>query len=172
MPSLASIIPATSTSGAGLFAQMRGVFFDSDLVLRTVNKTKRKLLSRFGAYLRREARQSIRKRKKMSEPGQPPSSHKGWLKQHIYFAWDSSTESVVIGPIQLGRGTAPAALEHGGPSLAFRRFKKANGQWVTEIREIPHIRPRPFMRPAMARILPKFAGLFKGQIEGALVNGG
>lgn len=160
-----TITPNIGSAGVGLFAKMQGVFFDADLVKNTVAKSKRKLLLRFGAYLRREARQSIRKRKKMSEPGQPPSSHLGWLKQHIYFSWDPSIESVVVGPIPLGRGTAPKALEHGGRSLSFKRHK-VRGQWVTDIRVIPHIRPRPFMRPALGRIIPKFAGLLKGLITG------
>ncbi|HOM77081.1 MAG TPA: hypothetical protein PLE88_11240, partial [Anaerohalosphaeraceae bacterium] len=57
------------------------LFFDSPKVIRAVDKSTRKVLSRFGAFVRRTAKQSIRKRKKSSTPGTPPSSHTGLLKR-------------------------------------------------------------------------------------------
>src|SRR5690606_6172596 len=50
------------------------LFFDRKAVTSRVDKATRKVLSRFGAFVRRTARSSIRKRKKTSQPGSPPSS--------------------------------------------------------------------------------------------------
>jgi hypothetical protein len=149
--------------GMDLRQAQRG-FFDVPKVTRAVDAATRKVLSKFGAFVRRRARSSIRKRKAVSAPGDPPSSHRGWLRQHIYFAYDFAQKSVVTGPIQLGRGTAPKALEHGGPSTGFRRFK-SNGQWFTAMREIAYIRPRPFMQPAFEAELPNAPRLWRDAVR-------
>jgi hypothetical protein len=116
-------------------------FFDSSEVKRRVDKTTRKVLSRFGAFVRRTSRQSIRKRKRPSQPGEPPSSHTGLLKRFIFFGYEPNDRNVVIGPIRLsknGRGDAPSLLEYGGVGAAKRRGKSKRMK----------IRSRPFMRPA------------------------
>lgn len=55
----------------------KGNFFDRKAVLAAVDKATLRVLSKFGAFVRRRAKSSIRKRKKASPPGQPPSSHSG-----------------------------------------------------------------------------------------------
>ena len=75
--------------------RVKGLFFDSKKVVNATTRAERKVLSRFGAYVRRSARSSIRKRKKVSEPGKPPSSHTGLLKRFIFFAYDPGRKSVV-----------------------------------------------------------------------------
>ena len=110
---------------------IKGLFFDSAKVRAATSRAERRVLSRFGAFVRRSARSSIRKRKRSSAPGQPPSSHTGLLKRFIFFAYEPrSGRSVVIGPVRLNQkiGDAPAALEHGGRSqvvAASRRRKRA-----------------------------------------------
>ena len=97
--------------------RMKQLFFDSRTVRRSVDRTTRRVLSRFGAYVRRTARRSIRKRKRPSDPGRPPSSHTGLLRRFIWFAYEPNKRSVVIGPARLtgdGLGEAPEALEYGG----------------------------------------------------------
>ena len=66
-------------------------FFDSRHVMNRVDKATRSVLSKFGAYVRRTARRSIRKRKRRSRPGKPPSSHSGLLKRFIFFGYGTST---------------------------------------------------------------------------------
>src|SRR5690606_28852572 len=93
------------------------LFFDRKAVTSRVDRATRRVLSRFGAFVRRTARSSIRKRKRTSEPGKPPSSHTGMLKKFIFFGYDPRRDSVVIGPVRLsqkGRGEAPSLLEYGG----------------------------------------------------------
>jgi len=68
--------------------EIKQLFFDSPKVVRAVDRTTRRVLSKFGAFVRRTARSSIRKRKRISEPGSPPSSHSGLLKKFIFFGYD------------------------------------------------------------------------------------
>ncbi len=50
------------------------MFFDTDRVKRAAGVAARRNLSKVGAFVRTGARSSIRKRKGISTPGQPPSS--------------------------------------------------------------------------------------------------
>jgi hypothetical protein len=133
------------------------MFFDKKAVRDKVDRGTRRVLSRFGAFVRRGARSSIRKRKKVSAPGAPPSSHIGLLKKFIYFGYEPSNRSVVIGPVRLsqnGRGEAPELLEHGGTTTLQRRGKRVRA----------NIRKRPFMGPAFAKEQPKLPAMWRDSI--------
>jgi len=137
------------------------MFFDTDRVVRAADAATRKNLSKAGAFVRRTARSSIRKRKKISAPGQPPSSHTGLLKRFIFFGYDGGRKTVVVGPMRLNgkAGAAPDALEHGGQSvvLAGRRNRRK--------RRRIRIRARPFMGPALKKEAPKFAGMWASSVR-------
>lgn len=131
------------------------LFFDSPKVLGAVDTATRKVFSRFGAFVRRTARGSIRKRKASSAPGAPPSSHTGLLKRFIFFSFDPTRKSVVIGPMRLtenNRGDAPSALEYGGTATLDKKKKV-------------HIRPRPFMGPAFDKEKPKLPALWQNSVK-------
>jgi len=140
---------------------VKRVFFDTKAVRAKTNKATRRVLSRFGAFVRQTARRSIRRRKKASQPGRPPSSHRGLLKKFIWFGYDVVRRSVVIGPVRLsqkGRGEAPSALEHGGIVMMQsprRRGKKTRAR----------IRPRPFMGPAIEKEKPKLPALWRDSVK-------
>ena len=144
-------------------SRMKGLFFDSKKVLDATTRAERRVLSRFGAYVRRSARSSIRKRKRASEPGKPPSSHTGLLKRFLFFAYDPNRKSVVIGPARLNEkvGDAPHALEHGGRSrvTAGRRRRRRATRTVT-------IAPRPFMGPAFEKEQPKLPAMWRDSVKG------
>lgn len=127
------------------FASFKVDFFDTAKVMKRVAAGRRRVLSKIGAFVRQRAKTSIRKRKKSSPPGQPPSSHAGQLRL-IFFAYDHNAESVVVGPIAFaargGGGIVPKLLEFGGE---VQRGKKR-----------VMYRGNPFMRPAMDAELPKF----------------
>ncbi len=131
---------------------IKGVFFDSAKVQAATSRAERRVLSRFGAYVRRSARSSIRKRKRPAAIGSPPSSHTGHLKKFIFFAYDVRRQSVVIGPVRLNNkpGDAPAALEYGGRSHVIRRNRRGrrHPQRVSVGGRLPRhaIRPRPGSR--------------------------
>jgi len=123
-------------------------FFDAKKLIQSVDRATRKALSRAGAFVRKRARYSIRKRKKVSAPGKPPSSHAGNLRT-ILFAYDAATRSVVIGPMVLNKQEDPPIpnlLEFGGRAVRRRKGGK---------RKTLRYRPRPFMGPALEAELAK-----------------
>lgn len=136
-------------------------FFDTDNVIKLVDASMRKSLSRFGAFVRTRSRSSIRKRKRASNPGEPPSSHTGILKRFIFFSYDAKNKSVVVGPTPLrSDSTAPELLEHGGAGITSkfinrRGQERRRGQW----------RARPFMKPAFDAELPGFLQSLKDSIK-------
>lgn len=157
-------------------AQAKSFFFDRDRVLDAMERTEQRVLSKFGAFVRRTARGSIRAGKKPSKPGTPPKSHTGILKKFIYFVWDPSARSVVIGPARLngaGKGEAPSLLEHGG-TRAVRRTKtirSGKGRKATERKVQKNERltyaARPYMGPAYAKERPQLDSLWQNSLKAA-----
>ena len=138
--------------------KFKRMFFTSKAVLSATDRATRRVLSRFGAYVRRAAKSSIRKRKAISAPGKPPSSHTGLLKRFILFGYDPTRRSVVIGPLRLTRGNrcdAPRALEEGGTARMVRRGRKKR---MT-------IKARPFMGPAMEKEKPKLPHMWRDSVS-------
>lgn len=151
-------------------------FFDSDAVLKVTTAAERKVLSKQGAFVRRRARASIRKRAKPSQPGQPPRSVKGFLRQFLYFVFDPQTRSVVVGPAAFkSRPRTPSLLEFGGTST--RQEVRLRHQWVTarlqgrlpkklKSRRVPvAYGARPYMGPALDAERPKFADMWKDAVR-------
>ena len=135
----------------------KDMFFDSKKVLSAVDRGTRKVLSKFGAFVRTTARHSIRKRKAISEPGRPPSSHTGHLKRLIFFGYDTGRRSVVIGPTPFrGPAEVPGLLEYGG--RAVRPDRKGKKVLAT-------YRPRPFMGPAFDREKPKLPAMWANSVK-------
>ncbi len=109
-----------------LGAETKKAFFDTGAVAKALSTAKRRVFGRFGAMERTIAQRSIRRRKAaVSQPGQPPFSHEGSLRDNIWFAYDSAAESVVVGPTALNKvafdadlrpvsGLIPEILEFGG----------------------------------------------------------
>ncbi len=134
-------------------SKAKSLFFDRAKVTSAVDAATRKVLSRFGAYVRRTAKSSIRKRKKSAPPSSPPSSHTGLLRRFIFFAYDPAKQSVVIGPTALNakNADAPETLEHGGrTALEVGKRKKR----IT-------IKARPFMGPAYKKEEPKLPQMWQ-----------
>ena len=128
----------------------KSMFFDRAAVTSAVDKATRTVLGKFGAYVRRAARASIKKRPEASLPGKPPSSHTGILRDFIFFSYNDAERSVVIGPAKLNNGwssasgsiksaNAPEVLEHGGYTII--TFGKNKGQKK-------YVKARPYMWPA------------------------
>jgi hypothetical protein len=142
--------------------EIKKMFFDRKAVTSRVDRATRRVLSKFGAFVRTTARHSIRPRKKISPPGQPPSSHTGLLKKFIFFGYDPRKDSVVIGPVRLsqrGRGdprnSAPQLLEYGGTTTLKRDGKRRRARF----------RARPFMGPAFEKEQLKLPAMWKGSIK-------
>lgn len=136
--------------------QAKGLFFDRAVVTGAVDKATRKVLSKFGAFVRQSARTSIRKRKATSEPEQPPSSHTGLLKRNIFFVFSPETRSVVIGPILLNKGTdAPRILEHGDTVVRRRRNRRVRIKYER----------RPYMGPAFEKEQSQLPALWRNSVK-------
>jgi hypothetical protein len=150
--------------------RMKDFFFDRQSVIDRMTKANRRALSKVGAFIRRRARSSLRRRKKRSQPGSPPSIHSrdsvATLK-NILFAYEPQSESIVIGPIklnqrvilgpELGSSTVPQVHEFGATVKI--REAKVGRKWLSGRRRIrpgqpvrvrsAKYSPRPFMGPAM-----------------------
>jgi len=137
--------------------QAQSGFFDRSRVIAATSAAERRVLSRFGAFVRQRARTSMRRSDGTAPPGSPPYAHTGLLRTHLYFAWDGSRRSVVVGPARLNQkaGDAPRVLEYGG--VVIRR--DGNGTRVTRVR------PRPFMVPAFNQELQRLPPLWRSAIR-------
>lgn len=160
-------------------------FFDRAVVVRAMDKVTRGALSKAGSFVRRRAQTSMGYRKPggpPSPPGSPPFARRGGggkgkgrgplLRKFLYFGYDPSTHSVVVGPVRLGRSDAPTIEEFGGTTIrqkivrvatrkatptqsaAFRRkiklgqIKTSKAPRKTYVATYP---ARPFMGPALKK---------------------
>jgi len=172
------------------------MFFDRDAVKKALGAKNAAILGRFGSFAMRAARQSMRRRKKPSPPGTPPSAHGGkdypkgpLLKTLLRYHFDPTTNSVVVGPLGASGKLAPSLQEFGGSKViktrrvppksarkaspaqaeAFKRKIKDGSIVRTKeplVQQTIHLPARPYMKPALLKELPKFPTLYAGQITG------
>jgi len=142
----------------GIRKKIQQWYFERQRLQRRMRGVNRRALNRAGAIIRRRARQSIRfrkdpkatkvnrrgrKRKKVrSVAGDVPFSHVKPGIKRIFFAYEPSRESVIVGaakfPSKILR--SPGILESGGVT----QFR--SGRRMKRKRQAA----RPFMRPALA----------------------
>lgn len=128
------------------------MFFDRRAVRRAVGRGKRRALSRGGAIVRKTAQRSMRytksqalqrrerdegRRKRMSAtrhapPGRPPRAVRPHplLRKLLFYGYDSTSETVVVGPLALGRAVVPGLHEFGGSRRGRnprRRLRRVGG---------------------------------------------
>lgn len=144
-------------------------FFDRAPIDRVVDRQTKKAFSKFGAYVRRKAKGLIRKVGKKgasARPGQPPKSRTGLLKDHIYFAYDPTNKSVVIGPARLenlDRGQSrrtPGLLERGGYVTRLMQRRMKDGQlrrWQQRAHYEPH-HMAPAFRDSFTKLKDELSG--------------
>ena len=119
-------------------------FFDRPKVIASLKKAKRKALSKAGAFVRRRARSSMRRRKGVSPEGSPPSAHSsGNSLKTILFAFQPQSESTIVGPVQFNQvnftvesvtSTVPGLHERGETAIIREyRYRPIDGnsdvQW-------------------------------------------
>lgn len=140
--------------------RIRAMFFDRPKVARAVDRAKRRVLSKAGAFIRQRARTSIRPRKRTSRPGEPPTSHTGLLRRFIFFGYDRQRESVVVGPVGFRRSKAPHVLEVGGRTqVESRRGGKGRKRTV-------RIAARPYMAPALEKEQSNLPKVWRNSVRG------
>jgi hypothetical protein len=132
-----------------------------------------------------------------SPPGTPPfthvsSSHMLGFRRNLYNAYDRGTHSAVVGPSKKGSDwTIPMLHEFGGKkTLAayvwkprYPRYTKPIVRWFTANetpgenwiptgqRQTFDYPARPYMKPALAKSMPRFAKMFEGAFSAGLVGG-
>ena len=180
-------------------ANMKRLFFDQKAVRGAVDKATRWVFTRFGAKVRGRAMASIKPppagevtvrlavpghgtpvtftAPRSAAEGQPPHGEsKSPLRRFIWFAYDPSARSVMIGPARLTRtraqraSIAPQALEYGGQSVhtsvRFYRTGPRGGVHRLKANVKVNIRPHPFMRPAFDKTQEKdLAGLWRNSVK-------
>jgi hypothetical protein len=155
---------------------LKKTFFDTAAVADKLPPAIRAALSKFGAYTRRAAKNSLKYGDKPSPPGRPPTVHRSKkftreqkskgkktlqasspYREFIFFSYDAERKTVVIGPALGGsRSGVPDKIEHGGTSVVIR----GDGR-----RETIHTAPRPTMGLAFEATLDSAAGNFKNLIR-------
>lgn len=158
-------------------AAAKANFFDRKAIVRAVGKARSRILNEEGRMVRKEAQKSLVYRQKAAPAGSPPSAHRtrsvtrksrssgrirrrsvSLLREFLFYSFDPSSQSVVIGPVRLGNTVDPGsleALEYGGRSSILDHGKK------TSVRISAH----PFMRPALKRVTPQFLSLWRDSVR-------
>jgi len=167
--------------------RIKELFFDKAKVVRAVDKARRAVLSKAGAFIRQRAKTSMRKRAGTSSPGEPPHAHEGSMRRFLFFGYDPSADTVVVGPAKTNQvffdrdrrpvtGTVPAVLEYGGQITVFEvqkfgRWQRADLRSRRRIAGLPSryrkvtIKPRPYMRPALLAELPRLPALWRNSVR-------
>ena len=169
-----------------LSVQIQGVksSFFSEEIEKRVKKGVAKSLSKCGAFVRTAAKSSLKyvgKKGKAASPGSPPKVHRtnsfkrtttnrktgvsvtrqvSPLKELLFFAFDPSRESVVVGPMEYKTAKSrsykvPAILESGGT---------VSGRTPAGKPFTARYRAFPTMKPALDKEMPKFQQQFKNMM--------
>jgi hypothetical protein len=120
-----------------LSMRMSRYFLDRREVQKRLGKANARAMSKVGAFLRRRARSSLRRRKRTSRPGEPPSVHSDDAVanlKNILFAVEPRRQSLVVGPVALNQvnqswidlagRTVPQVMEF-GDVLVLREWRFA-----------------------------------------------
>lgn len=134
------------------------VQFNARPVLSAKDKGTRRALIKAGAFVRSDAKRSMKKRKRPAEEGQPPREVKGQLKKFLFFVVDKA-ESVTIGPIKLSNTKAPGTLEYGGARTTMRMVRGRKQAVKADYK------PHPYMNPALDKNAAKVPELFKNAFK-------
>lgn len=117
--------------------------FDATKVREAAQKAREIAMRAGGALVRRLALRLLQRQRGTAKPGQPPLSHEGDLKTLMFFAFDSGSNTEVIGPaLKPGSSgeTIPNLLEFGGERK--QTFKSGNSRQI-------RYHAFPFMAPAL-----------------------
>lgn len=92
-------------------------FYDREMVRKKLGRKRLKAVRKAGLTVRKAARRRLRKRKRVSRPGESPSVHtedKFATLKNILSGFDPLAEASVVGPVKFGRhaDAIPGALEH------------------------------------------------------------
>ena len=146
-----------------LSVKFKAEFENTQRILDRMGQVAKRAIMGQGGYIRKTAVNSIKTIDGPSAPGSPPHNHRtfhgkrGALKNLLFFKWDDSSSSLVVGPELLPSmptaPTIPEILESGGTEMA-----TVKSGMVWQNKQIT-IAPRPYMSPALQssqQRLPEF----------------
>jgi hypothetical protein len=148
-------------SDIDITVKFKEYFFDAPKVEKAVDKGNRSALSKAGAFVRTRARSLLNKRSKNSSaPNQAPRRHVGLLRKLLFFGYDTSTKTMLVGPARFKNSEAPHVLEFGGDEVITIHVdgkpKKVKA----------HYRARPYMGPALKETESKLPEQWRNCIRG------
>lgn len=177
------------------FTTIQKRFFDRQKVADAAERATDRVLWKAGAYIRTRARRSIRRRKRPSQPGNPPSHHAdrgggfGDGLKFILFGKDGPGR-VIVGPVghSSGRSSVPQLMERGGtvtyhekqistdlaeqlglrePWVVYGPENPPNKHWQKTRTRTVTIAARPFMAPAFAHVIKvELPDELRGMLDG------
>jgi len=112
-------------------------------ITKAVQRARAGNLRSVGYLIATLAKPKIKRSKRASLPGEPPTTRRGLMRKAIRYELAADKKSVVIGPAASIVGTAGQPHEHGG------RYK---GESYPE---------RPFMGPALQEAIPLIGPRYK-----------
>lgn len=122
------------------------MMFDTGAFRNAVRRAKRKILSKWGAYVRTVAKNSIKTGgdDQHSQPGSTPIGHNGKTryKDFIFYFFDAGSDEVIVGAVLLprkDRTKVPGALECGGETEITLRGRR--GTKTVTMAARPHMKP-------------------------------
>lgn len=111
------------------------------------------------AIAKRKGKDPPLKPRMASKPGEPPRVRSGELKSQLFFAYDPSAMSVVVGPALLPGAIPPNSTQTAPELLEFGGIVTARGKrWG-------YVAPRPYMGPAFDAAIPYFVNQWKDSIR-------
>jgi hypothetical protein len=124
-------------------SRTKNFFFDRAIVRDHLTGATYSAIMSVSAYIRTVAINSMKRgtlkksgkqkgKQLHSKPGKPPRYWQGLIRRFLFFAYDTRSESVVIGPMQLG-----------GKSTVLRDLEMGNSA--------KGLAPRPYMEPAFIK---------------------
>ena len=122
-------------------------FFDAKGVQRKAHDGSIRALSHAAGAIRLTARRSIKRSPTYSDPGTPPHTRRGLLREAVLYAVEKDAARAVIGPTYERVGTSGSAHEFGG------RYRGDNYP------------ARPFTGPALEAIRPRLPGFWAASVR-------
>jgi hypothetical protein len=171
--------------------QMTRLFVDRPAIKAAIQKGEKQAMVKQLAFIRRRAisRQVLRRRKRVSKPGEPPSIHTSGpisLKK-IFFVYFPMNHTGIVGPVKFNRrhpatqhATAlPGTLEHGGTYKQLEWFVqpfRGGGFWtrvdyrrLNKVQRDPRTRRRTRMRRITIKPRPFMAKALRLEIEAGTI---
>jgi hypothetical protein len=106
--------------------EAKSQFFDREKVIAATTVAERRVLSRFGSFVRTRAissmlghavrkgfgvKSKVTNREGASDPGKPPNPHTGLIVKFLFFVYEPQAHNVIIGPAKLNSPISDNALE-------------------------------------------------------------